>query len=659
MIRFSLCESRMQAAWHVQHRTTILIAAALTALWITALPPSSAFAQPAKPFRILALHSYHIGMAWEDRLNEGMLSQLRHSGYEYELYIEYMDTKRLPKPRLFERLAALYKEKYTAPPDIILATDDSAVDFLLEYRDQLFPGVPVVFSGVNQASKARRIHAQGFTGLTETIDIKRTLNLMLNLHPDLRQIVAIADATTSSHMHLQHYEEVAAEITAERKPQVTFNTYKNWTFAELIDMLTSLSPHTALLYFSGNRDRNGDLPPPAGPLSVLTSNTSAPIYTLWQTHGIGDGAVGGFVADGVMHGWMMGQYAVRILNGESVYDLPVIHNVGNRPMFDYNVLMAHHIDPSVLPANSLLINEPQSFYYRYYKAIWAMCGFVMLQTLVIAVLLWLINNSRRRERVTLQRINAELEQRVSERTRELERRTQELERFNNELDQFTYVASHDLQEPVRNLVSYSTLLKEDLGGELSEDATEDLFYITSAASRMQQLVQDLLALSRAGRAAVKTEPVDLNDCVNHALDALRICIDETEAEVILTPLPTVLGDATLLTQLYQNLLGNALKFVGEERPVIHLTVEREDDMWILGVRDNGIGLAPEYAEQIFKPFKRLHGMADYAGTGIGLSICQKAAERHGGRIWVESGPGQGAHFRFTLPAMMEQCATVV
>ncbi len=256
----------------------------------------------------------------------------------------------------------------------------------------------------------------------------------------------------------------------------------------------------------------------------------------------------------------------------------------------------------------------------------------------------------------MQRANAELEQRVAHRTQELEYRTQELERFNNELDQFTYVASHDLQEPVRNLVSYSTLLKEDLGDVLSENAAEDLFYITSAASRMQQLVQDLLALSRAGRAPVKTESVDLNDCLNHALDALRIRIDEAEAEVTVKPLPTVVGDATLLTQLYQNLLGNALKFVGDERPVIHLTVERQDDMWTLGVRDNGIGLAPEYAEQIFKPFKRLHGMATYAGTGIGLSICQKAVERHGGRIWVESEPGQGAHFRFTLPATMAQWA---
>jgi len=658
MLRFYLCGSRLQGSSHFQHRTTTLVIVVLTALWMTALSPSLTLAQSSKPYRILALHSYHIGMTWEDRLSEGMLALLRQSGLEFDIFIEYMDAKRLPTPRLFERLAALYAERYTTPPDIILATDDNAVDFLLAYRDQIFPGIPVVFSGVNQAGKARRIHAQGFTGLTETIDIKRTLNLMLKVHPDLKQVIAIADATTSSHAHLEHYQEVAAEVSAEHGSRVTFTEYKNWTFSELIAMLQALPPQTALLYFSGNRDRNGDLPPPAGPLSVLTHNSSAPIYTLWQSHGIGDGAVGGFVADGVMHGWMMGQYAVRILKGESVRDLPVIHNVGNRPMFDYNVLMAQHIDLSVLPEDSLIINEPRSFYYRYYQVICATLGFVILQTMIIAILLWLINKSRRRERATLQRANAELEQRVSDRTRELERRTQELERFNNELDQFTYVASHDLQEPVRNLVSYSTLLKEDVGGELSEDATEDLFYITSAASRMQQLVQDLLALSRAGRAAVKTEPVDLNDCVNHALDALRIRIDETEAEVMLTPLPTILGDATLLTQLYQNLLGNALKFVGEEPPVIHLTLEREADMWLLGVRDNGIGLAPEYAEQIFKPFKRLHGMAAYAGTGVGLSICQKAAERHGGRIWVESEPGQGAHFRFTLPVMAEQFATV-
>jgi light-regulated signal transduction histidine kinase (bacteriophytochrome) len=273
----------------------------------------------------------------------------------------------------------------------------------------------------------------------------------------------------------------------------------------------------------------------------------------------------------------------------------------------------------------------------------------MLQSAMIAVLLCLINKSRRRERSTMQRANAELEQRVEERTQELQLRTQELERFNEELNQFTYIASHDLQEPVRNLISYSTLLTEDLGEAPPGDVAEDLYYITSAAARMQQLVQDLLVLSRAGRAAVKTERVALDECVDRALDALRVRIEETGATVSRVPLPVVIGDPTLLTQLYQNLLGNALKFVGEDQPMIQLTVDSRDNMWILGVRDNGIGIEPEYAVQIFKPFKRLHGMAEYEGTGIGLSICQKAVERHNGTIWVESEPGKGAHFQFTLP----------
>ena len=133
-----------------------------------------------------------------------------------------------------------------------------------------------------------------------------------------------------------------------------------------------------------------------------------------------------------------------------------------------------------------------------------------------------------------------------------------------------------------------------------------------------------------------------------ALEALRIRIDETQAEVQREPLPTVNGDRTLLTQLYQNLLGNALKFISEKRPVVRLTAERHGTGYLLGVHDNGIGLDADYAEVIFKPFKRLHGLAEYDGTGIGLSICQKAVERHGGRIWVESEPGQGAHFFFTL-----------
>lgn len=253
-----------------------------------------------------------------------------------------------------------------------------------------------------------------------------------------------------------------------------------------------------------------------------------------------------------------------------------------------------------------------------------------------------------------QRAHDELERRVRERTAELERANQELRRRNAELDEFAYVASHDLQEPLRKLSAFSDLLARDLGPELPEQARRDLEFIKDAARRMQVLVQDLLALSRAGKNAMKRERVRLDACADRAMEMLSARVEEASAEITRDELPEVVGDPTMLTQLYQNLVGNSLKFVDpHRRPVIQLTAERVRGEWVLGVKDNGIGIKPEYAQQVFAPFKRLHGRDEYEGTGIGLAICRKTVERHGGRIWVESEPGRGAHFRFTLGDTME------
>ncbi len=236
--------------------------------------------------------------------------------------------------------------------------------------------------------------------------------------------------------------------------------------------------------------------------------------------------------------------------------------------------------------------------------------------------------------------------------RDLTQTKAELEQKNRELDEFTYVASHDLQEPVRKLVSFSKLLEQDAGENLNEQARRDLGFIVDAADRMRRLVQDLLTLSRAGRAAMKSERVCLDDCRLDAMAALEMRIEETGAKLTWDELPAVLGDGTMLTQLYQNLIGNALKFT-ENSPAVSLTVEDDGERWILGVKDNGIGMKPEHADRIFKPFQRLHRRDQYAGTGIGLAICKKTVDRHGGRLWVESQPGEGAHFKFTLPKMPE------
>lgn len=254
----------------------------------------------------------------------------------------------------------------------------------------------------------------------------------------------------------------------------------------------------------------------------------------------------------------------------------------------------------------------------------------------------------------LQRAHSELERRVAQRTDELRRANDELIRRNAELDEFTYVASHDLQEPLRKLVAFSELLPRDLGHELPTAAEHDLRYITEAARRMRSLVQALLELSRAGKDAMKRERVALDDCVDRACKALASRIEETGARIASDELPTIVGDSMMLTQLYQNLIGNALKFVEPgRRPNVRLTAERTEDHWVLGVRDDGIGIKPEYAAQIFAPFKRLHGRDEYEGAGIGLSICRKTVERHGGRIWVESEPKRGAHFKFALSAALE------
>ncbi len=239
----------------------------------------------------------------------------------------------------------------------------------------------------------------------------------------------------------------------------------------------------------------------------------------------------------------------------------------------------------------------------------------------------------------------------------LEAQNRELEKANRELGEFTYVASHDLQEPLRKLLSFGKLLPMDLGGDLPEKAAQDLAFITDAAARMQALVQDLLSLSRAGRNEMVYGDVSLDACVARALDVLEARVAETSAVVHVDSMGTVRGDETLLTQLFQNLLGNALKFHRPgQAPEVWVGVEETADGRVYSVRDSGIGIKSEYLDRVFAPFKRLHSQTEYEGSGIGLAICRTVVERHGGRIWAESGEGQGACFRFTLGATEERDA---
>lgn len=237
---------------------------------------------------------------------------------------------------------------------------------------------------------------------------------------------------------------------------------------------------------------------------------------------------------------------------------------------------------------------------------------------------------------------------VAEKARELEAANISLRDTNEDLDQFAAVASHDLQAPVRQIMSFMIHLKNELGDGISDGARSDLDFIERAAERMNTLTDGVLRIARAGRTPLDKQVVALDDCVDAALEALTETIESTGAAIERDPLPTVLGDRTLLGQVFQNLIGNALKFHGDSPPRVRVTCVTDGTETVFGVQDRGSGVDPAEADQRFKPFTRSARTSEISGSGVGLSVCRKAAMRHGGRIWVEPTPGGGAHFRFTL-----------
>ncbi|MEO8495673.1 MAG: ATP-binding protein [Planctomycetota bacterium] len=314
--------------------------------------------------------------------------------------------------------------------------------------------------------------------------------------------------------------------------------------------------------------------------------------------------------------------------------LPVIERLDLRACWSEPILS---LDKTVLGTFAMYYREPRDPVP------------LELELIEIAAQLAAIAIEHDRTKTLLREMNESLERRVEDRTRALAVANKELVRSNDELRQFAYIASHDLQEPLRMVTNFGQLLQRQMTSDADAEATEWLGYVIEGGQRMQALISDLLKYSEIDYQARPFQALNLERKVQFVLGNLQASIRDTGAVITYDPLPTVVGDKPQLIQLLQNLISNAIKFHDTPPPKIHISAEQQDGEWIVSVRDQGIGIEPRHHTRIFEFFRRLHNRDRFPGTGIGLAICKRVVERHGGRIWVESTLGEGSTFLFTLP----------
>jgi PAS domain S-box-containing protein len=343
---------------------------------------------------VLVLNSYHSGLSWTDNIIRGIESVLLRDSGDIELHLEFMDTKRYLDSRYFQRLLETYRYKYrNSRFDVIIATDNDAFNFLREHHGELFPGTPVVFCGVNYF-KDSMLEGHGlFTGVVEETDIRSTIEVALKLHPDTKRIVAVNDRTTTG---IAVKNEVL-EVEPYFRDKVSFVFLEDFSMSELQEKIRDIPSRSIILLTVFNYDRTGQFFTYEESLALIRPHTKAPVYSIWDFY-LGGGIVGGMLTSGFQQGKTSGEIALRILNGEAVSTIPVVRKSPNRYMFDYKELQRFRIRQSDLPADSIVINLPDTFYARYRNFILMSSAIILTLTLIIFVLLFNISMRKRFEK---------------------------------------------------------------------------------------------------------------------------------------------------------------------------------------------------------------------------------------------------------------------
>jgi PAS domain S-box-containing protein len=685
---------------------------------------------------VLVVHSYHRNYEWTASIDQAMEGVLRKSLPEAELFIEEMDSKRHP-PEIISSVFKLYlAAKYANQRfDVILCSDDNALDFLLSSRDELFPGVPVVFCGINDFQDDRLAGRAGFTGVAEEADLKGNLELILKLHPDTRQVAVISDTTPSGHADLQRFKKIAPLFAN----QLDFLYLSELSVPQMEKSLAELPRHTIVLLLDYFRDGEGQYFTVRQGNRLICRNSRQPVYSAWSFR-IKDGLVGGLVVSGRQQGQTAARMALRILRGENSANIPVLRQSPNEYLFDYPALARFKIPPASLPRGSRILNRPQAFYplsqRQLVTALFAL-SLITLALLTNIVLRRRAEKALRNRQARLKAIHdnvaagialadtngrylevndkwaemfgcsprdiigknfldltfaddrdensrgihallqgdkdhyrmqkrftrkdgtvfwvdnsvtrilneqGEVEALVGIITDITEQKLIEerLQETNRELDAFVRTASHDLRSPLTIIIGFAELLRRECHHQFDDREAGFLNHIEQCAHKMHQLLEDLLAFAQVGYVEKPQQAVDANLVVHEVALA-----QSQKAEGIVIEkglLPSIHIPRSFLLQIFDNLIGNAVRYAGCAKGPIEVGGEAQADRVRFHVRDHGPGIPPEERERIFDPFFRGAAGEHISGTGIGLATVQKIARLYGGRAWLEETPGGGCTF---------------
>jgi signal transduction histidine kinase len=588
---------------------------------------------------VLVLHSYGPDFVWTRSQQEGVDAVFGPLAAEYDLRIEYLDAVHNPGLLKGPLLLDLLRAKLSAQKfKVVLTSDNAAFDFARAHRAELFPGVPIVFMGLNGYNDAMLQGESGITGVAEDGDMFGTLQVMLQLAPRTRRIVfpGMADDLT--------YRGIRATVT---KDLATLPTQVKAEFREyphvdaLLQDLKTLPPDSAIFTIGNMRTHDGQGISSQRAAELMSSTANVPLFTSWDFL-VGHGAVGGSVISGVEQGRLAAEIAVQVMRGVRPEAIPVRRGAGKTLLFDHRQLVRFDIPASQLPSGAVVRFAPQSTLSISQETAWiAGVSFVLLLGVSVSLVIAVVQRHRSEEQVRA--LNQALEQRVAE-------RTSALEQANKELESFAYSVSHDLRAPLRHIDGFLALLKESVEPALDDQSLHYMSTIADAARRMSTLIDDLLAFSRMGRQEMSKTSVDLNALV---ADVIRGLAPEAAGRNIdwrIADLPVVTGDLAMLRVVLFNLISNALKY-SSKRPQARIeigTLPSEEGETVVFVRDNGAGFDMRFKDKLFGVFQRLHRVDEFEGTGIGLANVARIIARHGGRVWAQGQIDQGATFYFSL-----------